>query len=674
MVRKAAPSSKQDTAKDRPATAAAASKKTSTKGKGKATRGRPHSADEQNAAGQANSASNGNNMMIEEKENVYAFANSQLFVSVDSPPKRMMGDQDQVVLTPGSRESSEDNFGGYASATEDDDYMPPSGVSSTTSSAAAAAAAAGLMNGGAGGANGPAGGAPLVRKLKFGGAGNGAVEATPGKALRNKTQGEPVMVCLRVRPLLSGGPKDDDEKYDGLDEVEAEMRRKVRAAMKEKMDKLKNAQPTLVPTSSTTVMLNAPKDSQTYKNGGEANSTFSFSKVFGPEAQQKEVFDFTTLPLVTKLFRGQSSLIFAYGITNSGKTFTMQGTESQPGIMTNMLKEVFERIQQAKDSGSEDLGLPEAASIAELVVEASYLEIYQEKIYDLLQSGGREGKNVCKIMRTSEDEAYVSGLRHIPVRSIEDAMAVVQLGSKNRIVAQTMLNSDSSRSHSVFTVKLSLPSGETYAKLSVVDLAGAERSSKTGNSGARQKETNNINTSLMQLGRCLEALRHNQMNPKAPQKNVPFRDSKLTMLFRDALCGFGHMVMICNVNPAPAEYDETVHTLKYAAVAREIKITSRIDTKRPVTAKKPVAAVKRAAASQDEAPLSAVSEQTEGLLAEKEAEVEALLDQVFYLKKQLVVAEHRIVSVEENARYAVYDRLEKETQNIEAVCYVKSPH
>lgn len=498
--------------------------------------------------------------------------------------------------------------------------------------------------------------------------------------------GETVQVYLRVRPLIIA-PR-DIEIVDGLDEKEIDHRRRLRAAHEERVRKLKDVMPTVQPVSDNSVELAAPETSQSYKNG-EAHGTFAFSKVLGPDAQQEEVFRVTTLPLVNKLFTGTNGLIFAYGVTNSGKTFTMQGTPENPGIVIHLLKEVFARIDRARTLAASSASAGEdswASAAADLTVDASYLEIYQEKLFDLLLDGRADPKQrqPISVVATSTDEIRVRGLSQMRVATLKDALSVIERGSSNRVMAHTQLNAESSRSHSVFTVTLTNGKGATWAKLSVCDLAGAERSSKTGAAagGMRQNETNKINASLMQLGRCLEAVRFNQLNPKQPQRVVPFRDSKLTFLFRDVLTGHGSMAMICNVNPSPTEYDETLHTLKYASVAREIRVASRVDTKRPGTgARKP--AVSRLGAGDFEvaeevaAATASLTEQlsvaagerdalnkalsnVHALLAAAERRGEALLGEVYTLRRERVLAAEREVRVEEATRAQVWEEMRGE--------------
>ena len=176
-------------------------------------------------------------------------------------------------------------------------------------------------------------------------------------------------------------------------------------------------------------------------------------------------------------------------------------------------------------------------------VWVTYMEIYNENVYDLLDqppSAKNEARKQCKL-KEHNGQIHVKGLRELQVRSAEEARQVLRYGAKHRQVAETMSNDVSSRSHSVFNIKLVPNRGsdtdptdvsQVYSKLAIVDLAGSERALKTRATGERLKEASNINVSLMNLGRCLEALRWNQVNPNKVAHVVPFRHSKLTRIFQ----------------------------------------------------------------------------------------------------------------------------------------------
>jgi len=228
-----------------------------------------------------------------------------------------------------------------------------------------------------------------------------------------------------------------------------------------------------------------------------------------------------------------AGLIFAYGPTNSGKTFTIQGGKDESaGILPRSLTTLFESLAAKTEQAGVDW-----------TVWVTYMEIYNENVYDLLDqppSAKNEPRKQCKL-KEHNGQIHVKGLRELQVRSAEEARQVLRYGAKHRQVAETMSNDVSSRSHSVFNIKLVPNRGsdtdptdvsQVHSKLAIVDLAGSERALKTRATGERLKEASNINVSLMNLGRCLEALRWNQVNSNKVAHVVPFRHSKLTRIFQ----------------------------------------------------------------------------------------------------------------------------------------------
>jgi len=227
-----------------------------------------------------------------------------------------------------------------------------------------------------------------------------------------------------------------------------------------------------------------------------------------------------------------TGLIFAYGPTNSGKTFTIEGGKDESaGILPRSLATLFESLAVNTKQAGEDLN-----------VWVSYMEIYNENVYDLLDqppSTKNEPRKQCKL-KEHNGRIHVKGLRQLQVRSVEEAMQLVRYGAKHRQVAETLINAVSSRSHCVVNITLVPKEGsdtnpndfsQVYSKLAIVDLAGSERALKTRATGERLKEASNINASLMNLGRCLEELRWNQINPNKLAHIVPFRHSNLTRIF-----------------------------------------------------------------------------------------------------------------------------------------------
>lgn len=376
---------------------------------------------------------------------------------------------------------------------------------------------------------------------------------------------EPMLVSLRVRPLEGA------RKISVVEEL----------------------------PDGSSVKITAPKSSAAYK-AGEREETFHFAQIFGVDSTQEQIYQKVALPVVGSLLSQEShGFIFSYGVTNSGKTYTIHGTAAEPGILPRALKTIFNSIRR---SGPDDDRFSLDDKNYKYAVVVNYLEIYNEMIFDLLADFSKDKMDIQKesleLKMDSKQRVGVRGLRDVTVSTYEQAMQILEQGRTNRQVAETKLNTDSSRSHSIFTIKLCtvpkehvVPMKEVqenpgkyvrYTKLSVIDLAGSERAKRTNNQGARLVEANNINQSLLTFKRCLDALRHNQLHPNRPKQAVPFRDSKMTRLFQDYFSnGTGRAVMLVNVNPQVSDYDETSRVLKFSAMAQDIRvITSRIDTGR----------------------------------------------------------------------------------------------
>lgn len=262
--------------------------------------------------------------------------------------------------------------------------------------------------------------------------------------------------------------------------------------------------------------------------------------------------------------QGFNGTIFAYGQTGAGKSFTMEGAPDPPelqGIIPNSFKHIFDAICVTDKK--------------QFLVRASYLEIYNEEIRDLLS---KDPKNRLELKENVDSGVYVKDLTSFVVKSSAEIDHVMTAGKKNRSVGATLMNATSSRSHSIFTVTVETAEfaddGEAHirvGKLNMVDLAGSERQSKTGATGARLKEATKINLSLSALGNVISALVDGKTS------YVPYRDSKLTRLLQDSLGGNTKTVMCANCGPADYNYDETVSTLRYASRAKNIKNKPRIN-------------------------------------------------------------------------------------------------
>uniref|UniRef100_A0A8C7IVB5 Kinesin family member 13A n=1 Tax=Oncorhynchus kisutch TaxID=8019 RepID=A0A8C7IVB5_ONCKI len=272
-------------------------------------------------------------------------------------------------------------------------------------------------------------------------------------------------------------------------------------------------------------------------------------------AGQEVVFQCLGEGILENAFQGYNACIFAYGQTGSGKSFSMMGNKKAPGLIPRLCCSLFERI------GRED------SQVLSFKVEVSYMEIYNEKVRDLLDPKG--SRQSLKVREHKVLGPYVDGL---------DIEVLMSEGNKSRTVAATNMNEESSRSHAVFSIIVTQTlydlksgnSGEKVSKMSLVDLAGSERVSKTGAAGERLKEGSNINRSLTTLGCVISALADQSAGKGGKNKFVPYRDSVLTWLLKDNLGGNSKTCMIATVSPAADNYEETLSTLRYADRAKRI--------------------------------------------------------------------------------------------------------
>ncbi|XP_071424301.1 kinesin-like protein KIF23 isoform X4 [Pithys albifrons albifrons] len=396
--------------------------------------------------------------------------------------------------------------------------------------------------------------------------------------------------------------------------------------------------------NETTVQIHPPEGYRVFRNGEYRETQYSFKEVFGTLVVQKELFEVVAKPLVEDLIRGKNGLLFTYGVTGSGKTHTMTGSPGDGGLLPRCLDMIFNSIGpfQAKrfvfkldekngvDVQSEVDALlerqrrdalpvpktpagkrhidPEFADMINVQdhckveevdednvysVFVSYIEIYNNYIYDLLEEAPFEPIKPkppqSKMLREDQNHnMYVTGCTEVEVKSTEEAFEVFWRGQKRRRIANTQLNRESSRSHSVFIIKLAqapldadgdnvLQEKEqiTLSQLSLVDLAGSERTNRTKAEGNRLREAGNINQSLMTLRTCIEVLRENQLY--GTNKMVPYRDSKLTHLFKNYFDGEGKVRMIVCVNPTAEDYEESLQVMRFAEMTQEVEVARPVD-------------------------------------------------------------------------------------------------
>ena len=398
------------------------------------------------------------------------------------------------------------------------------------------------------------------------------------------------------------------------------------------------------------VLLREPEQrAQAKGNNAIKESTFNFSFVFDQDVTQREIFDDIAYNLITSLLRGKSSLLMTYGVTSSGKTYTMNGKPSDIGILPRSIDVLFNSVgnylahkgvfkpdklngfdvqseadaiierhrnlerglkgdpsatkgssgskakQEFRHRVSDVRKIPEVDDENVYAIFVSYLEIYNNYVFDLLDDGFENtitGERKSKTIREDSNRVmFVQGANEVEVENVDEAFYWLNKGQHRRRFADTALNRESSRSHSIFKIRVVQAPVEKdnepindrncllVSQLCLVDLAGSERLVRTKATGNRLIEAKNINSSLMVLKNCIDALRENQKD-KTCTRIVPYRDSKLTHLFRSYFEGNGLVRMICCVNPHVNEYDENLHVLNFAESCREVEIPCVDDNKR----------------------------------------------------------------------------------------------
>ncbi|KAB0377697.1 hypothetical protein FD755_009275 [Muntiacus reevesi] len=281
---------------------------------------------------------------------------------------------------------------------------------------------------------------------------------------------------------------------------------------------------------------------------------YQFDAFYGERSSQQDIYAGSVQPILRHLLEGQNASVLAYGPTGAGKTHTMLGSPEQPGVIPRALMDL---LQLTREEGAE--GRPWALSVT-----MSYLEIYQEKVLDLLEPSSGD----LVIREDCRGNILIPGLTQKPITSFADFERHFLPASRNWTVGATWLNQRSSRSHAVLLVKVDqrerlAPFRQREGKLYLIDLAGSEDNRRTGNKGLRLKESGAINTSLFVLGKVVDAL--NQGLPR-----VPYRDSKLTRLLQDSLGGSAHSILIANIAPERRFYLDTVSALNFAARSKEV--------------------------------------------------------------------------------------------------------
>ncbi|XP_058221259.1 kinesin-like protein KIN-4C isoform X1 [Rhododendron vialii] len=326
---------------------------------------------------------------------------------------------------------------------------------------------------------------------------------------------------------------------------------------------------------------------------------FTFDYVFGSTGHSSSrIYDDCVAPIVDALFNGYNGTVLAYGQTGSGKTYTMgtnyNGQEHNGGIIPKVVETIFSRVHATRDS-------------TEFLIRISFIEIFKEEVFDLLDQSPPvvsrgDGVSLAKpagparvpiqIRETVNGGITLAGVTEAEVRTKEEMALFLMRGALSRATGSTNMNSQSSRSHAIFTISMEQKkiagafhndSGDDIlcAKLHLVDLAGSERAKRTGADGMRFREGVHINKGLLALGNVISALGDEKKRKEGG--HVPYRDSKLTRLLQDSLGGNSKTVMIACVSPADTNTEETLNTLKYANRARNIQ-NKAIINRDPMTA------------------------------------------------------------------------------------------
>ncbi|OWM68852.1 kinesin-like protein KIN-5D [Punica granatum] len=310
----------------------------------------------------------------------------------------------------------------------------------------------------------------------------------------------------------------------------------------------------------------------------QIDRTFMFDKVFGPTSQQKDLYDQAVHPIVNEVLEGYNCTIFAYGQTGTGKTYTMEGGArkkngefpNDAGVIPRAVRQIFNILE---------------AQSAEYSMKVTFLELYNEEITDLLAPEecskfiDDKSKKPIALMEDGKGGVFVRGLEEEIVTTANEIYKILEKGSAKRRTAETLLNKQSSRSHSIFSITIHIkectPEGEEMikcGKLNLVDLAGSENISRSGAREGRAREAGEINKSLLTLGRVINALVEHS-------GHVPYRDSKLTRLLRDSLGGKTKTCIIATISPSIFCLEETLSTLDYAHRAKNIKNKPEINQK-----------------------------------------------------------------------------------------------
>ncbi|KAL4262008.1 Kinesin-like protein [Pleurotus pulmonarius] len=304
-------------------------------------------------------------------------------------------------------------------------------------------------------------------------------------------------------------------------------------------------------TTSSINIVNPRDTSQVFK--------FQFSNCYDEASTQEEIFGNDVQPMVDLVYQGMTVTIFAYGVTSSGKTHTMQGSKAAPGVIPRTVEAIFAHRRRLVDA------TPTLAP-EDISISMSYMEIYKDDVYDLLVT--RENAPKLPVRENEHGKVFVANLTYEPIASFSDFETIYTRATKHRSVGSTNLNHASSRSHAILAIRATIfdrtHNRSLTGTINLVDLAGSENNKLTGNDASRMAESAAINKSLSVLGQVVHALNSNQTR-------IPYRNSKLTRILQDALGGSSVGLLICNLAPGAKFRQDTLNTLNFAVRTKNIE-------------------------------------------------------------------------------------------------------
>lgn len=279
---------------------------------------------------------------------------------------------------------------------------------------------------------------------------------------------------------------------------------------------------------------------------------FPLSSCYDQNSTQEEIFERDVRPLIDVVYSGVTVTIFAYGVTSSGKTHTMQGTKAEPGVIPRVVEAMFQQKASLQKSRVE--------------LSVSYMEIYKDEVYDLFVN--RDTAPKLPVRENDAGQVFVANLTSLPIQSVDEFDTIYSRASRHRSVGATNLNRASSRSHAVLTLEVTMTDSTAQktltGKMNLVDLAGSENNKLTGNDPTRMAESAAINKSLSVLGQVVHALNQGA-------SRIPYRNSKLTRILQDALGGSSIGLLICNIAPGVKFRQDTLNTLNFAVRTKNVE-------------------------------------------------------------------------------------------------------